>query len=458
MTKKPASTPTPPPGKTREELLSVARDLPETTGVYLMKDVHDRVLYVGKAKNLRTRVGSYFQASTDLGPRKQGMIPRIHAIDVIECEGEWEALLTEARLIKDIRPSFNTIGMDDRTFPYLVITLKDDFPGVYITRTPAEEQYAGAKVIGPFTSVSDLHEAVHLLQRVFQFRTCTMNITDGDPRNARFRPCLLANIERCTAPCGNRVSLKSYRRDIQRFLRFLGSRRSRMISSLQKDMRDASAGQRFEEAAVLRNQIRAIEKLDERAGRDRDAGVEWQPEVTVFATDPAASLRSLQESLAMEEPIRCMEAIDIAHLQGGETVGSKVCFIDGRPFRDGYRRYRIRASTNDDYLSIREVIGRRYREAGKGEELYPDLILIDGGLGQLSAALEAFQLLDMQPPMVVSLAKREELVFVQGRREPLQMKRNDPGLRLCQAIRDEAHRFAQHYHHLLRSRHMLDES
>jgi excinuclease ABC subunit C len=153
-----------------------------------------------------------------------------------------------------------------------------------------------------------------------------------------------------------------------------------------------------------------------------------------------------------------MEAIDIAHLGGSETVASKVCFIDGRPFKDAYRRYRIETAGNDDYRAIREAVSRRYREAGSGAELFPDVILIDGGLGQLHAALEAFAELGSQPPMVISLAKKEELIFVQRESEPIRLARNNAGLRLCQAIRDEAHRFAQRYHHILRRRSTLGEA
>jgi excinuclease ABC subunit C len=153
----------------------------------------------------------------------------------------------------------------------------------------------------------------------------------------------------------------------------------------------------------------------------------------------------------------CIEGIDIAHLQGNETVGSKVCFIDGKPFKDQYRRYKIQTVNNDDYSSIREVVLRRYREAGAGHELYPEVVLIDGGLGQLHAGLEAFATLDVKPPMVISLAKKEELVYVQQREGPIRMGRENLGLKLLQAIRDEAHRFAQHYHHVLRRKRTLDE-
>src|SRR5439155_1663822 len=177
-----------------------------------------------------------------------------------------------------------------------------------------------------------------------------------------------------------------------------------------------------------------------------------------FVTHPQEGVAKLQEALGLAEPPRIIEAIDIAHLEGGEMVGSKVCFIDGVPFKDGYRRYKIKHDLgNNDYLSIQEVVSRRYREAGSNNELYPDIILIDGGLGQLHAALEVFKLMDVKPPMVISLAKKEELVYVQAKSEPLRLARNNQALKMLQYIRDEAHRFAQHYHHILRRKTQLEE-
>ncbi len=385
------------------------------------------------------------------------MLELVEDLDVLDCETEWEALLTESRLIKDVRPRFNAKLTDGKSFPYLAITMGDEFPGVFITRNPTDEPFKGARLFGPFTSVSALRDSVQMLQRVFRYRTCTLEIDSRDPKNRYFRPCLLHPIDQCTAPCANKISPEEYRKDIDRFIRFLTSKRSTMLRELKKEMDAASSKMDFERAAKLRDQIRAIEKLDDRAKRSRADQREWQPEVTVFASDPAAALRSLQRTLGLENPIRCMEAIDIAHLQGGETVGSKVCFIDGRPFKDGYRRYRIRSAQNDDYMSIREVVSRRYREAGEGNELYPEVILIDGGLGQLHAALEAFEQLDHRPPMVIGLAKKEELIYVQEKSEPIRLSRQNPGLKLCQAMRDEAHRFAQLYHHILRRKELLDE-
>ncbi|MFM9994314.1 MAG: UvrB/UvrC motif-containing protein [Phycisphaerales bacterium] len=458
-------------------LLAKARGLPAVAGVYLMKDAQGRVLYVGKAGRLPDRVSSYFVPSTDLGPRKQPMLGLVEDFDIIECEGEWEALLAEARLIKDIRPRFNASLSDDKTFPYLAITTREDFPRVVVTREPNAPEFRGARVYGPFVAAGPLREAVQLLQRVFKFRTCPLEIADGDVKLPQFRPCILYNINQCTAPCAAKIGKTAYRDDIDRFIRFLDSKRSVMIRELREEMAGAAAAQEFEKAAVLRDQVRAIEKLDERASR-RDG---WQPETeTALYVDPKKGVRTLQRILSEangastpaspeaasdssrsqpDQPIRCIEGIDIAHLAGGETVGSKVCFIDGRPLRSEYRRYRITSveGGNDDYASIREVVSRRYREAGAGQELYPDVILIDGGLGQLHAALEAFETLDVRPPMVISLAKKEELIYVQRRSEPIRLARENAALRLCQHIRDEAHRFAQHYHHVLRRKRTLEE-
>jgi len=439
-----------PSGETRRDrldrLLDRARALDPTPGVYLMQDAEGRVIYVGKASRLRDRVSSYFVPSADLGPKKSPMLDLVHGFDTIACESEWEALLAENRLIKDIKPRFNARLTDDKTFPYLVVTQREDFPRVLITRDPAAHSRSGARVFGPFTNAGALREAVHLLQRVFRFRTCSLDIVENDPANARFRPCLLHAIGQCTAPCADKISRDAYRRDTDRFVRFLGSKRASMLREMRGEMDQASRELRFEEAAAIRDQIIAIERLGDRA----EAGDRWQPETEIAAIDPRRASGSLKRALGLVHPPRCVEGIDIAHLAGDETVGSKVCFVDGRPFRDEYRRYRIRSASNDDYASIREVVSRRYREAGAGNELYPDLILIDGGPGQLAAALEAFSQLDEQPPMVIALAKQHEIIHAQGHDEPIRLGRQNPGLRLCQQVRDEAHRFAQHYHHVLR--------
>jgi excinuclease ABC subunit C len=433
------------------KLAEKAKGLPKSPGVYLMKDAQDRVIYVGKSASLRDRVVSYFQSSTKLEHKKSGLLDQIVDFEVIQTESEVEALLAENRLIKDIQPRYNARLLDDKTYPYLMITTGEEFPGVFVTRQPRTR---GVKLYGPFTQVSALKEAVTLLQRAFKFRTCHLEISDDDPHRRFFRPCLLYPIKQCTAPCAARISKQEYRQDIFRLIRFLDGQSKSVIEQMQSEMLQASEAKDFEAAARLRDQIKALTALGQRAGEGDQTY--WQPEA--FVVDPREGTARLQEVLALAEPPRIVEGIDIAHLQGGQLVGSKVCFIDGVPFKEGYRRYRIKhAQGNNDYLSIQEVVSRRYREAGQNNELYPDVILIDGGLGQLHAALDVFKEMDVKPPMVIALAKKEELIYAQAKSEPLKLQRNDAGLRLLQYVRDEAHRFAQHYHHILRRKAQIDE-
>ncbi len=448
-----------PPDESRADRLArlneKAKRLTKDPGVYLMKDAKGRVIYVGKSASMRDRVGSYFQPGTKLEPRKRPMLDEVVDFDTLGCDSEVEALLAENRLIKDIQPKYNARLLDDKTFPYLVVTMGADFPGVYVTRTPAEHK--GAKVYGPFTSVYALKEAVTLLQKAFKFRTCELNIRSDDDRRRFFRPCLLHSIKQCTAPCGDRIPQEEYRSDIRKLLRVLDGDRVKMIGDLQKQMKDASAAMQFEKAAKLRDEIKALTALGKRAGKGTQEF--WQPETfkTSFVSDPNQAVIELQAALNMDAAPRVIEAFDIAHLQGNEMVGSKVCFIDGQPFKDGYRRYKVRhGQGNNDFLSLQEVVSRRYRDAASGTELYPDLILIDGGVGQLNSVMQVFQQADLKPPMVVSLSKQEELIHVPDQAEPVRLKRNHVGLKLLQYARDESHRFAQHYHHILRRKAQLE--
>jgi excinuclease ABC subunit C len=441
------------PDDRTERLRDHIGNFPKTPGVYLMKDRRGRVLYVGKAKDLRSRVASYFQPASDLlstrGPDICRMVEQVDDIDFLECASEVDAIIKEARLIKDIQPPHNVQLKDGKTFPYVEITLSDDFPAVYVTRTP---RLKGSKLYGPFTSPASVREAINALQRVFKFRTCELDIREDDETRRFFRPCLLHAIDQCTAPCADLISREAYRKDVDRLRKFLASKRTTLLRQMKAEMDAAAKALRFEEAATLRDRLKAIESLS----RSGDTVADVQPEV--FFINPREGLEKLGELLNLDVTPRCMEAIDIAHLQGEETVGALVCFIDGKPFKNAYRRFRIRSVEGvDDYAAIREVVRRRYRHAADGEELYPDVILIDGGLGQLHAAQEVFDEMNVRPPMVISLAKREEEVYIQARTAPTRLSRNHPALRLLQSMRDEAHRFAQHYHHLLRSKAAFEE-
>ncbi len=432
-------------------LLDKARTLPKTPGVYLMKDDKDVVIYVGKSASLRDRVSSYFLPSTKLDFKKAPLLDFVVDFDILDTESEVEALLAENRLIKDIQPRFNARLTDDKTFPYLQVTTGDDFPGVFVTREPAKKN---VKLYGPFTSVYQLKEAVTHLQKAFKFRTCHLDIRQDDPKRKYFRPCLLYAINQCTAPCADKISLESYGDDIRRLTRFLDGERKAVLRDLEREMNAAAKDLQFEKAAKLRDELKALQALGARARKgDQEY---WQPEA--FVHNPAEGVAALQEALKLPEPPRILEGFDIAHLQGGEMVGSMVCFIDGVPFKSGYRRYKIKhGQGNNDFLSLQEVVSRRYREAGANNELYPNLILIDGGIGQLHAAMDAFKLMDVPPPAVVSLAKKEELIYTTASSEPIRLPRNHLGLKMLQYLRDEAHRFAQHYHHILRRKSTIDE-
>ncbi len=424
------------------------RTFPQTPGVYIMKNDKGIVIYVGKAKNLRSRASSYFQKTAELEPRISGWIDQIADIDFMECESEVDALLVESRLIKDIQPAHNKELKDDKTFPYLQITTHEDFPRVELTRTPEGK---AVKLYGPFANAGSLRGAIQVLQRIFKFRTCSLDIEDGDERWRWFRPCLLASIKQCTAPCNLRVSKEDYKKDIRRLQMFLDGNKTRLLGQMEKEMLAASKEMRFEEAAKLRDELMMLRSLDDRGELDTHA----QPEV--FYIDPKKGLTGLRKVLKLDKTPRTIEGVDIAHLQGGQTVASLVQFIDGLPFKPGYRRFKIEDVKGiDDFRSINEVVARRFSRLHDEQEAFPDILLIDGGKGQLSAAMAAFEALEIEPPTVISLAKRDEEIFRPGNPEPLKLSRNSFALRLLQYVRDESHRFAQHYHHLLRGKSQFD--
>ena len=445
----PADTDAAAAARDRSVAAEKVRSFPQTPGVYLMKDAAGRVIYVGKAKNLRARAGSYFLKAAAEDRRTADLVREIRDIDYLEADSEVDALLLESRLVKDVQPRFNSDLTDDKTFPYLQITTHEDFPRVEFTRTPRQK---GVKLYGPFTSAGSLRGAIVVLQRIFKFRTCTLDIHADDEQWRWFRPCLLASIDQCTAPCNLRISKEEYRKDINRLKTFLDGGKKQLLAEMHKEMLEASKTLEFERAARLRDEIRLLETLDQRGDLEEHV----QPEV--FLVDPKKGLAGLEKVLGLAKPPRVIEGVDIAHLAGNETVASLVQFIDGLPFKPGYKRYRIKTVDGiDDFKSIHEVVSRRFARLTREGESPPDILLIDGGKGQLAAALDALESLGVEAPCVISLAKREEEVFMPGRSEPLRLSRDSYSLRLLEYVRDEAHRFAQHYHHLLRGKRTLDE-
>ena len=425
------------------------RTFPTSPGVYLMKDAQGRVIYIGKAKNLRARAGSYFQKASELDARIKDWIVEVVDVDFLPADSEVDALLMEARLIKDIQPIHNADLKDDKSFPYLQITTGEDFPRVNFTREPNDRN---VKLYGPFPRAKSLRGAIQVLQRIFKFRTCSLDIDADDPKWRWFRPCLLASIDQCTAPCNLRIDSESYKKDIRRLRLFLDGKKDAVLTEIEEEMKEASREMLFEKAARLRDELKALKNLHLRGNLADHA----QPEV--FYQDPKRGLRGLKNVLKLESMPRSIHGLDIAHLGGTDTVGSLVTFIDGLPFKPGYRRYKIKSVTGiDDFASIREVVSRRIQAMQERDEPFPDIWMIDGGKGQLNAALAAFAALKVEPPTLISLAKQEEEIFVPGRSESIKLSRRSFSLRLLQYVRDEAHRFAQHYHHMLRKKRTLGE-
>jgi excinuclease ABC subunit C len=443
----PSTTPAP---EVPELPAEKVKRFPSTPGVYLMKDRQGRVIYVGKAKNLRNRAGTYFSKQAAGDRRTADLIPEIADIDFLESESEVDALLLEARLIKDIQPRFNVDLKDDKTFPYLQIRTREPYPRVEFTRSPRRR---GVKLYGPFTSAKSLRAAIQVLQRIFKFRTCTLDIDPRDPKWRWYRPCILHSIGQCTAPCNLRVAPEDYRRQVRQLKLVLDGHKDRLITEMEAEMKEASAALNFEKAARLRDEVQALRKLSMRGEADKDV----QPEV--FVMNPRKGVLGLKQVLHLPKPPRVIEGIDIAHLGGTEAVASLVQFIDGLPFKPGYRRFRIKSVEGvDDYAAIREVVARRYRRLSREEGVFPDVIMIDGGKGQLNAAREALQALFIEPPCLIALAKREEEIYRLDAEGPLVLGRSSAALRLLQYVRDEAHRFAQHYHHLLRQKRLESDT
>jgi len=400
---------------------AVVRKFPTCPGVYLMKNAAGVVIYVGKATNLRSRAGSYFLKAALTDTRTGHWVGEIADADFMECESEVDALLVESRLIKDIQPQYNKVLKDDKTFPYLQISTYEDFPRVEITREP---ESSGVKLYGPFPSAGALRGAVQVLQRIFKFRTCSLDIDAGDERWRWYRPCLLASIKQCTAPCNMRISREAYRKDIKRLQMFLSGKKTSLLKDMKAEMMEASKALNFEVAAKLRDEIKLLENLDHRG----DLDTHEQPEV--FHIDPKKGLEGLKRVLKLSETPRSIEGVDIAHLGGGQTVASLVKFIDGLPFKPGYRRFKIKNVKGiDDFKSIHEVVSRRYQRLTDENDTFPDILLIDGGKGQLSSAVAAFEALGIDPPVLSMHPKIKHPVEISDHKQL-----GFPLPRLCLAI------------------------
>ena len=539
-----------------DELRTKIAMLPESPGCYLMKH-QGEIIYVGKAVNLKNRVRSYFRNLASHTPKVKAMVAKIAEIETIVTSSEVEALILECNLIKKYRPRYNISLKDDKTYPYLKVTMQEDFPRLYVTRRQLRD---GARYYGPYADAGAMHATVKLLRSMFPLRTCRKMNPD--------RPCLNYHIKRCLAPCAGYISKADYHKMIKSICMVLDGRTTELERDLKQQMQEAADNYAFEEAARLRDQLQAVARLNEAQkavtnnggdmdifglgqdmtglcvqlffvrkgkliGRDNfflpDGGDTPQEVMTAFvkqyyneatfipkevvlpylpeedekqlietwladkaqrrvelllpqrgvkkdllklANENAVKLlnerlrkgslslkndlqaaEELQQALGLEHPLERMDCFDISHTQGSETVASMVVFRNGTSSKKDYRRYKIVSAEGkpDDFKSMQEVVYRRYRDY---EDL-PSLVVIDGGKGQLSSALEVIRGLGLDDLPVVGLAKREEEIFKPHQSESIMLDREGAALHLIQRIRDEAHRFAITYHRKLRGKRNL---
>jgi excinuclease ABC subunit C len=536
-------------------------------GVYLFKDGNNKVLYVGKAKNLRKRVRSYFQESRYLGPKTQVMVDKIADLEFIIVDNEVEALMLESNLVKQHKPRYNINLRDDKSFPYIRVT-REPIPRVFVTRKIIRD---GSKYLGPYTDVKQLRHIMKSVRKIFPIRSCKYELNQEVIAKKKVKVCLDYHIKRCQGPCEGLVSIMEYQEMISQVEKFLKGKTSDLLQELGSKMEQAASDLNFESAARLRDQIQLIENyyfkvqkvvLADAVDRDvvalaveeedacsvvfkiRDGkvvgrqhfylqGVEeksdqevlsrflqhyyleadYYPNEIFLPQEPleavllqtwlseqakqkvefhipqigekkklinlcqknarylldelllqkaihkdhiAYNVKMLQKNLKLSKPPKIIEAFDISNLQGSDAVASMVYFDNGKPRKSEYRHFKIRQKqTPDDFAMMREVVQRRYKRLLEEKKALPDLILIDGGKGQLSSALQVLQELGIKEQAIIGLAKRLEDVYLPGLSDPQNIPKNSQGLKLLQQIRDESHRFAITYHRLLRKKRTL---
>ncbi|MCX7935090.1 MAG: GIY-YIG nuclease family protein, partial [Planctomycetota bacterium] len=409
----------------QDKLLRKARALPAAPGVYIMKDAEGSEIYVGKAKDLRRRVASYFQVRQRL-PKEQALIANIADFSHVECESEIEAFLLENRLIKDLKPKYNLLLKNTDVYPLIEISWEEDFPRVEVVykKTDPRRRY-----FGPFVASGDLRGRLALLQRIFRFRTCRRQISAADERRRFQRGCLNYHVGRCAGACCAAVSRADYRRRIASLCRFLSGQKKDLLAELRADMAKAAAALQFETAATLRDLIASLEEINRYPAPDENLA----PLAPAF--DTVQALTALADALRLAKPAQRIEGLDIAHLQGKESVGAVVTFIGGAPFKEGYRRFRIKtAPGQDDCACLAEVARRRYsRLLAEGGEM-PEIVLVDGGPGQLSAVAAMIEEVGAAIPAILALAKGEEILRRHGVAEALPLTKRHPGLKLLMYV------------------------
>ncbi|MGB2705758.1 MAG: methylated-DNA--[protein]-cysteine S-methyltransferase, partial [Candidatus Omnitrophota bacterium] len=404
------------------------KKIPASPGVYLFFGKKKEILYIGKASNLKRRVASYFQNKYQ-PPRTRAMVSQIKDMDYIPTATSTEALIYEAVLIKEKRPKYNVEFKDDKSYPFLKLTVNEKFPRLFMTRGRKKD---GALYYGPYTNAKLLKKALSVIGGIFLLRSC---------KNMPKKPCLKAHIRSCVSPCDGSISEKEYGKIVGEVKLFLQGKIGSLLKKLSGRMRKASKKMDYEKALALREKIEALSAILK--------GRRPPPPLN-------RDIKELKKVLGLKVLPSRIEAFDISNIHGTEAVGSMVSFFSGKPRKDEYRRFRIKHTSGiDDYAMIREVIRRRYTRLLREKSKLPDLILIDGGKGHLKVARDELNNIGPLNIPLASIAKAKEDVYAEGRQKSLGLPRSSPALRLIMRIRDEAHRFAISYHKLLRKKDLL---
>ncbi len=426
--------------------------LPHKPGVYLMRDRFGTVIYVGKARDLRKRVSQYFQSSRRMGwdLKFNALVEAIHDFDVHGVRSEPDALLLESKLIKEFKPRYNVSFRDDKRFLMLKVNLSDPIPNFIFTRFKKDD---GARYFGPFSDSGALRSTLALARKQFNLRGCRV-FTPGE---TDYKHCLYAHLKYCTAPCVGNVTRVQYLEQVKAACGFLEGQCREMQGQLEAEMKKVAASQDYEKAASLRDLIRDLKTTWKRTEK-----FERMPYSLPGIINPQNDLVELADALHLSAPPSRIEAFDISNISGTFAVASLVSFKNGRPDRANYRRFKIKTvEGQDDFASVAEVVERRYSRLLRESKPLPDLILIDGGKGQLNAACAELKKLGLEKTPVIGLAKAFEEIYLPGKSEPLQLGLNHPAVKLLQRVRDECHRVANSYNAQLRlkriSESVLDE-
>lgn len=408
------------------------KKLPDLPGVYLMKDASGKIIYIGKAISLKKRVGSYWTAAKNRQSKERQLVAQVRDLEYRLVNSETEALLLEASLIKALRPKYNIELRDGKSYPLVKITA-GEFPAIFICRPKKKE---GGQFCGPYVNAGLLREAVDFLRRVFPFRSC---------RKMPKKSCLDFHLKLCPGPCIGKISKKDYQQNIDNIRLILEGKQDQLYGRLKELMQQKARAKEFEAAAILRDQLLSL------------ASLYSAPSIKHFPAAHSQEARQIKEILRLALIPERIEALDISHISASGAVGSVVSFYKGRPDKNNYRRFRIKeVKGNNDFQMLAEVSRRRYtRLKNEGGDL-PDLIVVDGGRGQVAAVKKELDKLHLNLPLL-GLAKEKEAIYLSGRKDALILPSDSPALFLLMRLRDEAHRFAQSYHHILRRKNTFEK-